>query len=149
MTVVQFYHLTQTPLERALPKLAEKAYSGGFRTHLLLDAPERVEYFNQLLWTYAQDSFLPHGTKQDAEPEMQPVFLSSGFDAPNAPDLLFVTEGSVPQKPEEYKRILDMFDGKSEERLQAARARWKQYKDAGHEVSYFQQNEKGGWEKKA
>ncbi len=149
MTAVQFYHLTATPMERALPKLAEKAYGGGFRTHLLLDAPERVDYFNQLLWTYDQNSFLPHGTRGDAEPEMQPVFLSAELDAPNAPDLLFVTEGSVPPEPGKYKRILDMFDGKSEERTQAARERWKQYKAAGHEVSYFQQNDTGGWEKKA
>lgn len=149
MATIQFYHLTASPLERALPKLVEKAYGAGFRVHLLFSAPERVDYYNQLLWTYHPDSFLPHGSGQDAAPERQPVFLSAALPAPNQPDLLLVTDGTEPPSAEAYKRILDIFDGKNDTVVEKARERWKHYKDAGHEVAYFRQSEAGGWEKAA
>jgi DNA polymerase-3 subunit chi len=42
-----------------------------------------------------------------------------------------------------------MFDGNDENELNDARAQWKALKDAGLPMSYFQQTESGGWEKKA
>ena len=75
MTTIQFYHLTATPLERALPKLLEKAYGGGFTTLLVADSEEYVEHLNQLLWTYDPGSFLPHGSVKDGNVEQQPILL--------------------------------------------------------------------------
>lgn len=149
MTLIQFYQLSTSPLEKALPRLAEKAYSAGFRVHLRLPTPELVEYYNNALWTFAQDSFLPHGTANDASPEKQPVFLSATPDAPNEPNVLMVTDGAEPANANAYQRILDIFDGRNEDAVAQARARWKQYKEKGCEVSYFKQNDKGAWEKAA
>lgn len=146
---VQFYQLLSTPLERALPKLLEKAYAGGYRTHVLAASDEQAEALNTLLWTYDPDSFLPHGSRRDAWPERQPVYLSAALDAPNAPTLLCITEGSLPLQLEAYARILDMFDGRSDEAVGKARERWQNYKEAGHMVSYFQQSAQGAWEQKA
>lgn len=154
MTQIQFYHLSSTPIERACPRLVEKAHEAGYRVHLVLPSEEQVQYFNDALWSFAQLSFLPHGTKDDPNPARQPVFLSApGEDAPNNPDLLFITDGSTPPEPARYKRVLDLFDGNNPDSVQAARARWKRYKEraaqTGDELSYFRQTEKGGWEKAA
>lgn len=148
MTAIQFYHLTSTPLERAVPKLVEKAYGAGMRVLLLMGSEEMVEYMNQQLWTYAQLGFLPHGTLKEAAPERQPVLIACAETAVNKPDALFVTEGSEAPAPEAYKRILDIFDGNNESAVTNARARWKRYKDAGHELAYFKQ-EDGAWQKAA
>jgi len=77
MTAIQFYHLTATPLERALPKLLEKAVAGGFRTLLVDESDARVEQLNQLLWTYDAGSFLPHGSAKDGRAEEQPILLAT------------------------------------------------------------------------
>lgn len=149
MTQVQFYQLLSTPFERAVPKLLEKAYSAKLRTQLVLESEERVEFLNQALWTYDQDSFLPHGSMRDTSPEKQPILLTTAMDAPNAPELIFITDGRTPEDASRYKRVIDMFDGRDAEALAAARSRWSSYKGAGHEVSYFQQTDAGNWEKKA
>ena len=77
MNTIQFYHLTATPLERALPKLLEKAYDGGFTTLLVADSEEYVEHLNELLWTYDPGSFLPHGSVKDGNVGQQPILLST------------------------------------------------------------------------
>ncbi len=149
MTQIQFYHLTSTPFERALPKLLEKAVEAKYRVQLVVDSEERLDYIDQLLWTANPGSFLAHGTHKDSFPELQPVFIATTPESPNKADLLFVTEGTQPAQPKQYKRIIDMFDGHSDEAVAAARERWKHYKAGGFEASYFKQNDQGNWEKAA
>jgi DNA polymerase-3 subunit chi len=55
----------------------------------------------------------------------------------------------APDKAAAYTRIFNLFDGNSAEALAQARTLWKTYKDAGFEVYYWQQNERGKWEQKA
>src|SRR4051812_47353551 len=94
MTVIHFYHLTTTPLERALPKLVEKAHAGKFRTLLVTGTEDRAEILNQLLWTYDPGSFLPHGTAKDGDGKVQPVFISPTASNENGANILFITDGS-------------------------------------------------------
>ncbi len=303
MTAIQFYHLTATPLERALPKLLEKAYGGGFKILLVAESDERVEQLNHLLWTYAQLSFLPHGSAKDGNVEKQPILLitndklglfspclrgeleggdvqphhgkigegeyssrkpeamdhakelrqnatdaenklwyflqkgnlgcsfrrqhpignyivdftciakhliveldggqhseqreydaerttfleKAGYkvlrfwnndvlgnsegvlqtiqtalnDSSNHPpyppasggvkefNLLAITDGTMPEKPEAFERIIDMFDGHDPQAVEKARTRWKTYKNTGHSIAYLYQNDAGAWEQKA
>ncbi len=151
MTAISFYHLTTTPLERALPKLLERALSGGYRIVLTAESDARVEQLNQLLWTYDPSSFLPHGSNNEPNPEMQPILLSIYAEPANAQDsaenLLVITDGRKIEQ-EDFARVLDIFDGNDPEAISAARQRWGEYKSAGHEISYFSQNDQGGWQKK-
>ena len=149
MTAVQFYHLTATPLDRALPKLVEKTLSGGFRTLLVAESDERAEQLNQLLWTHDPASFLPHGSTSDSDAAEHPVLISTDMDPVNKANLLFVTHGKMADKPERFDRILDMFDGRDAQAVEKARERWKEYKTIGCTVTYMAQTETGGWEKKS
>src|SRR5688572_815594 len=104
MTDIRFYHLTRTPLERALPQLLEKAVSGGFRVLLKARDEQTMDRLNALLWTYDPNSFLPHGSRKDGNAAEQPIFLTDGDDNPNQANLLAVTDGTVPADPEAYAR---------------------------------------------
>lgn len=148
MTAIQFYHLTATPLERALPKLLDRAVAGGYRICVLANSDERVEQLNQLLWTYDAVSFLPHGSDKDEQSENQPILLSANVDVRNSANLLVVTDGRDVEQGG-FERILDIFDGNDQQATVAARIRWTLYKNAGHELTYFRQSEQGGWQKKA
>lgn len=149
MTDVGFYHLTTTPLERALPKLLEKAVATGQRIVLMAGSDERVEALNALLWTYDPASFLPHGSARDGSAAEQPIWLTTKDENPNSAAILVLADGATSAHLKEYARCLDMFDGNDAEAVAKARARWSACKYEGHTLTYWQQNDRGGWEKKS
>ena len=65
MPQADFYHLQKQTLENVLPKLLEKAYATGKRIKVKIGNEERVEFINGILWTYDDQSFIPHGSKKD------------------------------------------------------------------------------------
>lgn len=150
MTRIDFYHLQRTPLEQVLPKLCEKAYASGKRIKILLGTAERVEFVNSLLWTYNEESFLPHGSKKDGFAEEQPIFISASEENENNAELLILADGAQPliEVLQKYERILNIFDGNDETALNNARCYWKDIKAIGGELHYWQQNANGSFEQK-
>ena len=63
--------------------------------------------------------------------------------------LLVATDGARLEYVEQFNRCLDLFDGNDELAVAAARERWKAAKAGGHQLTYWQQTERGGWEKRA
>jgi len=149
MTEVRFYHLQRRTLEQTLPKLLEKTLERGWRAVVLAGSAERVDALNQLLWTYDPASFLPHGTRRDGAAEEQPVWLTAEDENPNGATVLFQLDGAASDRPEAYDLVCDLFDGNDDEAVMAARDRWKRCKAAGHALTYWQETERGAWEKKA
>lgn len=151
MTRVDFYHLQKVSIEQALPKLLEKAYGTGKNVLVKVGTEARVEFLNTALWTYDDQSFLPHGSKKDGSADMQPIWLTSGEDNPNNAAMLFLVDGAVVDmdKLAGFERVFNMFDGTSDEALQQARSFWKQVKAAGHDCFYWQQDDNGSWKQKA
>jgi DNA polymerase-3 subunit chi len=145
---IGFYHLLTTPLERALPRLLERARTQGHRIIVRAASPERVEHLSALLWTYDETSFLAHGTTRDGNAERQPIWLSERSENPNNATILMLVDGVEAEDLATFARILDLFDGNDDAAVAAARERWRRAADAGHTLTYWQQSEKG-WEKKA
>jgi DNA polymerase-3 subunit chi len=149
MSDIGFYHLVRSPLEKALPKLLEKVLESGARAVVMAGSEERVESLAALLWTYHPNSFLPHGTARDGTPDRQPIWLTERDENPNGATILVLTDGASSEQVERYARCLEVFDGGDPEAVSRARERWRVYKDAGHSLTYWQQTESGGWEKKS
>ena len=149
MTEVRFYHLQRRSLEQALPKLLEKTLERGWRAVVLAGSRERVDSLNQHLWTYDPASFLPHGTERDGFADAQPVWLTAEDENPNGATVLFLLDGCAGGALASYDLVCDLFDGNDDEAVMAARDRWKACKAAGHSLTYWQENERGAWEKKA
>ena len=149
MTQIGFYHLLRLPLDQALPKLLEKAVQAGLRVVVMAGSPERVEHLNAILWTYAEESWLPHGSARDGAAADQPIWLAEQDENPNAATVLVLCDGARPAVMAGWDRCLDLFDGNDETAVAAARGRWKLWKAEGHELVYYQQNLNGGWEEKS
>lgn len=148
MTDIGFYHLTNSPLERALPKLLEKVLASGARAVVMAGSAERVGALNAVLWTYDPASFLPHGCAADGDAADQPIWLTSEDENPNGAKILLLTDGATSENLPTFDRCLELFDGRDEPAVAAARQRWAGYRDAGHDLTYWQQTDRGGWEKK-
>jgi len=145
---IGFYHLLSTPLERALPRLLERAVGQGHRVVVQAGSSERVEHLNALLWTYDEAGFLAHGSARDGSAANQPIWLTHREENPNRATILFLVDGVTADDLAGYARCVDMFDGNDPEAVVAARGRWRAASMAGHALTYWQQTEKG-WEKKA
>lgn len=148
MTDIAFYHLQGSTLESALPKLLEKTLEAGKRAVVMAGSEARVEALNGVLWTYDQDSWLPHGSPRDGNAEAQPVWLTTDDENPNGASFLFLTDGATSEYVGDYERCFELFDGNDPAAVEAARGRWSGYKDAGHTLTYWQQSEAGRWEEK-
>ena len=147
MAEIGFYHLLMTPLDRALPRLLERARAQGHRIVVRAASADRVEHLNAVLWTYDDSSFLPHGSARDGNAASQPVWLTNGDDNPNEATMLVLVDGAEPDDLTSYARVADLFDGSDPDAVEAARARWRHAKAAGHTLTYWQQTG-AGWEKK-
>jgi DNA polymerase-3 subunit chi len=150
MTEVLFYHLQGQPLERVLPTLLERSLERGWRAIVQSSSEERVEALDAQLWTFREDSFLPHGTHKEATAADQPILLTVADDNPNAAAVRFLIDGAgMPADARAYARIVLMFDGNDDEAVADARTSWTAAKAAGFEVTYWQADPNGRWVKKA
>ena len=146
MTEILFYQLKGQTLEQVLPALLQRSLDRGWRVVVQASSQERIEALDAHLWTWRDDGFLPHGTWRDSEAAEHPVLLTLNGDNPNGAIVRFLIEGAaMPENASTYQRIVLLFDGEDVEALDAARARWREAKSAGFEVTYWQTDEKGGW----
>lgn len=145
---VWFYHLERTGLDQALPELLEKTLARGWKAVVRAREPERIEHLDGWLWSYRDDSFLPHGPLDEPAAARQPILLTTGFENPNGADALFLVDGAEPGELAGYARCVVLFDGRDEAQLAVARSQWRALKDKGHPASYWRQQARG-WEKQA
>jgi DNA polymerase-3 subunit chi len=148
-TEVYFYHLESRTLEQVLPTLLERSIERGWRAAVQAASKERVEALNTLLWTYREDSFLPHGAASDGTPATQPIYLTTEDDNPNDAAVRFLVDGATLDDASPYTRVVYVFDGHDEGAVAQARAVWAAAKDKGYAVSYWQQDGDGRWQQKA
>ncbi len=150
MAEVLFYHLTESKLEDALPSLVEKSLARGWKTAIQCAGEAALQRLDECLWTWREDSFLPHAAQGASEDDSrQPVLLTCSQDNPNAAAIRFVTGGANVSDAGDYERVVVMFDGHDNAQVEAARGEWKALQTAGHDLTYWQQNPDGGWFKKA
>ncbi len=150
MTEIYFYHLQSQPIERVLPTLLEKSLERGWRVVVQAASEERIDALDAHLWTFRDDSFLPHGTHKQPEANEQPILLTVNDDNPNRAQVRFlIDDAPVPDDASPYQRIVLLFDGDDDEAVAAARTRWTQAKEKGLDATYWQPDAQGRWVKKA
>ncbi|WP_375270510.1 DNA polymerase III subunit chi, partial [Sphingomonas sp.] len=91
---VDFYHLTTSPLERVLPRIAERVLAEGGRLLVVEADPARRAALDKLLWSYAPDSFLPHGVAGSAQDAEQPVLIGPEVAATNQARNVALADGA-------------------------------------------------------
>jgi len=154
MTETLFYHLERRALEDVLPGLVEKSLERGWRVLIRPESAERAEAIDTLLWTYGDETFLPHAQKGDGDAARQPVLISMEASNDNGANVLFLVGGAEPPSwddaaVKDLTRVVLMFDGRDPAALASARQAWKDAKSAGHDVTYWKESPSGKFEKQA
>jgi DNA polymerase-3 subunit chi len=150
---VWFYHLESRTLEQTLPVLLERTLDRDWTAVVEVSSDERARALDAFLWTYSEESFLPHGVLGDGEPDEHPILILTGPANPAGAPVRFVVDGADPlpamRQGAPYERVIVIFDGTDEDALARARAQWKAVKETGAAISYWRQTPEGRWEKKA
>lgn len=150
MTEVLFYQLRRQPLEAVLPILIVRSLKKGWRVAVQSINEERLKALDDHLWTFSDESFLPHGLANQNDAALQPVVLALNSENPNNADVRFLIDNAdEPEDFSSYQRLVILFDGHFEDSLAQARQQWKRCRDKGAETTYWTQTESGRWEKKA
>lgn len=150
MGAAYFYHLTNSPLEQALPMLLDKARGAGWRIVVRGTDAARMEWLDQKLWLGREEDFLPHGQAGGAHDALQPILLTTDTAIPNDAGCVMTVDGAEISAGEVQAsdRSCILFDGLDEVAVAHARTQWKALTDAGCAAQYWSE-ESGRWEKKA
>jgi DNA polymerase-3 subunit chi len=148
-TEIFFYHLERRTLEDVLPTLLLRSVEKGWRAAVQATSAERVEALDTLLWSFSEESFLPHGTAKDGQAAEQPIYLTIEDDNPNGAQVRFLLDGAELGDASNYVRVVFIFDGRDADALARARAQWQAARGTGCTVSYWQQDADGRWQQKA
>ena len=143
---VDFYHLTRSPLDRVLPRIAQRLHDDGERLLLLSEDADQRRHLDMLLWTYAPDSFLPHAEAGAGDDACQAVLIAAEPTDANAARNVAIVDGNWRDAALTFDRAFHFF---GEDHIAAARAAWKGLADReGIERRYWRQGD-GGWEQAA
>jgi DNA polymerase-3 subunit chi len=149
MTEVLFYHLQNMTVENVLPPLLEKSLERGWRVVVQSTSEERADALDAHLWTYRDDSFLPHATWRVSDAADQPIVLAIEEGNPNGANVRFLVDSAVlPQDAQGYERMVLLFNGDDPDALDLARSAWTDCKARGFDVTYWQADERGRWQKR-
>lgn len=150
MPDVLFYQLSGAPIEAALPDLLERSLDRGWRVLLRCGSEAGLAGLDTLLWTYRDESFLPHGTAASGNAALQPIWLTLGDDNPNAANVLMLVDGARATVAEMagFERTCLLFDGRDDRAVETARADWRAVKAADLPAKYWVRDQ-GKWVQKA
>src|SRR5437764_11542094 len=110
MTEVLFYHLQNMSLESVLPPLLEKSLERGWRVVVQATSEERADALDAHLWTYRDDSFLPHATWRAGDAPDQPIVLATEAGNPNNAMVRFLIDNAaMPEDCAAYQRLVVVF----------------------------------------
>ena len=146
MDEIRFYHLKSTSVQRALLPLLERVLERNWRAVILTGSKERVEALNGYLWTYADRSFLPHGSAMDGNPSHHPIWLTDVWENPNCSNVVFLEDGAKIMDNTMFNLCCELFDGNDLSAVELAQQHWKDYLGFATKVSYWQQTLSGNWE---
>lgn len=119
---------TRLPALRELCVQLEKSYQNKETVYIHVNSAEEAEFMDKLLWTYRDESFLPHS--QDAC-DQAPITI--GFQSPAAAHTLVNLTAAVTDFYLQYQRVLEVVYQDAAVQ-QAARERFRQYREAGQEL---------------
>jgi DNA polymerase-3 subunit chi len=149
MPEFRFHQLERRRLDAALPDLLEAALAEGSRVVVQTSGAEARDALNERLWTYREDSFLPHGAAGDGDPATQPVFLTDADETPNGATLRVLL---APTDAERFvgadcARVIVLFEARDEIATADARGAWKRLTELAAAPSFWKEGDEGGWVK--
>ncbi len=111
-------------------RLADKAYRLGHIVYIVTSSEVRAAALDDLLWTFRQDSFVPHERYPLISAEGSPVLIGVASPAEVNAQVLVNFTDVLPDGFERYERVVELVDMHPDVRAKS-RERFKQYRERG------------------
>ncbi len=134
MTQVDFYLLQDDSAQIRASfacRLADKAYRLGNRVYIHTASAEQTRQLDDLLWTFQQNSFVPHGIYQAAQHNPPPVLLAHNSEPDASIQVLINLSAEVPLFFSRFERVAELVNQNADIRQQG-RSRYSFYKERGY-----------------
>ena len=121
-------------LERFACRLVETAWQRGRGVLVLAGSDAAAQRLDDLLWTFREESFVPHRRLGAREPAAgEPVIVGTPGKWEGALDVLLNLTASVPAETGRAARIAEIVPAEGAGR-DAGRRRFREYRDRGFEI---------------
>ncbi|MFO7594150.1 MAG: DNA polymerase III subunit chi [Pseudomonadota bacterium] len=134
MTRVDFYILDDNAADarqRFACRLAEKAWQQGHRVYIHTGDPALSARMDELLWTFRQGSFVPHGLDEDPTSDDAGVHIGHGDEPQHHDEVLINLDREIPLFFSRFRRVAEVI-GSDEENRRNGRERFRFYRDRGY-----------------
>ncbi len=115
-------------------RLIEKAYKNRHRIYVHTDSQAEAHYLDELLWTYRDESFLPHNLYGDGPDPAPPIQIGFDITPENHRDILINLSKNIPEFYTKFTRVLELASNESEQQS-AAREHYRQYRAQGLDIN--------------
>ncbi len=137
MTKVDFYVLDGNAAGNRYQlacRVAEKAHSAGHRVLIHTPSGEEAAHLDRLLWTFNEQSFLPHGLLNKVDHALNTILIGDGALDQEEHDVLINLALDVPTFFSRFKRLAECVDNDNTVRT-ASRNRFRFYRDRGYSLN--------------
>lgn len=127
---VDFYLLKDTQPQAiwfVACRLLEKAYQRGHRVFVYCDNQKDVEHLDELLWTYKEDSFIPHNIQGEGPEPSPPIQIGCNGEPRGFNDILLNMASSIPTYFSRFKRIMEVVST-NDSAKEISRSHYKEYR---------------------
>lgn len=114
-------------------RLLEKAYLKGHRAFVFCNTQQEAEHLDELLWTFKEDSFIPHHLQGEGPEPPPPIQIGWQSEPRGFNDILFNLSSTIPSFYQKFRRIIEIVSNDPQEKEQS-REHYKQYKAQGYEL---------------
>tara|TARA_Y100001001_G_scaffold108977_1_gene106722 strand:+ start:396 stop:824 length:429 start_codon:yes stop_codon:yes gene_type:complete len=112
-------------------RLVEKGYKQGSKPiYIHFDSENEAKEFDSLLWTFRQESFIPHTLLGHPEQEKTPVIIGWDTNQIETAEALINVSQDIPRASKSTSKIHEIV-GNDENKKNKAREKWKAYKANG------------------
>ena len=147
MTQIIFYSAAPLQVEKTLFALLEKSLEKGNKSLLLFKDKEKCLSINEQLWTYKQNSFLPHISEDDQIYDKidVPVYLSTKNENPFKAELLFSIDGFLPDNIDHFERVIIIIDVNDELLNEKYKNYYLDINKNFEDIVFYKSDDNGKW----
>jgi len=147
VTQIIFYSTAPLQVEKTLFALLEKSLEKGNKSLLLFKDKEKCLLINEQLWTYKQNSFLPHISEDDQIYDNidVPVYLSTKNENPFKAELLFSIDGFLPDNIDHFERVIIIIDVNDELLNEKYKNYYLDINKNFEDIVFYKSDDNGKW----